>query len=180
MATRRCKVGTRYSRTGLRGLSAIRGDLACSSKTRIRVWWVETSATNFGQGSNECLFTARYDEIGKVGLELGRFKNGTCSTRWRLVFWTDFYNISGLAKYSKFPKLWMMKGQILHQLNDVPNARKFYAKGLENCRDSIPLWLLLARLEEEQGQFHSNLTFTWRFFADASVERLWTPLYILY
>ena len=57
----------------------------------------------------------------------------------------------GLAKYSKFPKLWMMKGQILYQMNDIANARKFYAKGLENCRDAIPLWLLLARLEEDLG-----------------------------
>ena len=45
----------------------------------------------------------------------------------------------------------MMKGQILNQMDDVPNARKWYAKGLENCKDSVPLWLLLARLEEEMG-----------------------------
>merc|ERR1712176_718476 len=57
----------------------------------------------------------------------------------------------GIAKYPKFPKLWMMKGQILNQMDDVPNARKWYAKGLENCKDSVPLWLLLARLEEDLG-----------------------------
>ena len=45
----------------------------------------------------------------------------------------------------------MMKGQILEQKGDIPNARKFYAKGLENCRDAIPLWLLLAKLEENMG-----------------------------
>ena len=45
----------------------------------------------------------------------------------------------------------MMKGQILHQMNEIVDARKFYAKGLENCRDSIPLWLILARLEEDLG-----------------------------
>ena len=57
----------------------------------------------------------------------------------------------GIAKYPKFPKLWMMKGQILNQMDDIANARKWYAKGLENCKDSVPLWLLLARLEEEMG-----------------------------
>ena len=50
----------------------------------------------------------------------------------------------------------MMKGQILHQMNDIANARKFYAKGLENCRDSIPLWLLLARLEEDLGKYFNS------------------------
>ena len=44
-----------------------------------------------------------------------------------------------------------MKGQILNQMDDIANARKWYAKGLENCKDSVPLWLLLARLEEEMG-----------------------------
>ena len=66
----------------------------------------------------------------------------------------------------------MMKGQILHQMNDIANARKFYAKGLENCRDSIPLWLLLARLEEDLGKyFHTGYKLAAAFFGNISISR---------
>ena len=41
----------------------------------------------------------------------------------------DLTTISGIAKYSKFPKLWMMKGQILSQMGEHSTARKWYAKG---------------------------------------------------
>ncbi|CBY20302.1 unnamed protein product [Oikopleura dioica] len=57
----------------------------------------------------------------------------------------------GLAKYPKFDKLWMMKGTIFLQMKDANSARKAFAKGIENCKDSKPLWILLADLEESEG-----------------------------
>lgn len=76
----------------------------------------------------------------------------------------------GLAKYSKFDKLWMMKGTIFLQMKgqktyrysfsttvlDAHAARKAFAKGIEHCKDSKPLWILLADLEEGEGR---GLTF---------------------
>lgn len=34
---------------------------------------------------------------------------------------------------------------------DANSARKAFAKGIENCKDSKPLWILLADLEESEG-----------------------------
>lgn len=58
----------------------------------------------------------------------------------------------GLQLYPKADKLWMMKGQIYeNDLNKLPSAREAYNAGTKACPKSVPLWLLLARLEEKAG-----------------------------
>jgi len=53
--------------------------------------------------------------------------------------------------YSDFAKLWMMRGQIEEQDNNIEYARDTYNQGLKKCPTSVPLWLLLSRLEERNG-----------------------------
>ena len=71
----------------------------------------------------------------------------------------------GLTKFQDSDKLWMMKGQlqvnlerkedviihnILHikvSLDRLEDARATYTEATKTCKDSIPLWLLLADLE---------------------------------
>uniref|UniRef100_A0AAY5F3Q4 Pre-mRNA-processing factor 6 n=1 Tax=Electrophorus electricus TaxID=8005 RepID=A0AAY5F3Q4_ELEEL len=57
-----------------------------------------------------------------------------------------------LKHYEDFPKLWMMKGQIEEQSENMDKAREAYNQGLKKCPHSMPLWLLLSRLEERVGQ----------------------------
>ncbi|KAL9962298.1 hypothetical protein ACROYT_G031386 [Oculina patagonica] len=56
-----------------------------------------------------------------------------------------------VQRYPDFAKLWMMKGQIHEELNQLDNAREAYKQGTKKCSRSIPIWLLLARLEEKAG-----------------------------
>ena len=69
----------------------------------------------------------------------------------------------GILKYSNFPKLYMMGGQICSEdlARDKQNlelARKFYQRGLQSCpSDSVTLWILASRLEEQAGEFDSSL-----------------------
>ena len=69
----------------------------------------------------------------------------------------------GILKYSNFPKLYMMGGQICSEdlAGDKQNlelARKFYQRGLQSCpNDSVTLWILASRLEEQAGEFDSSL-----------------------
>lgn len=53
--------------------------------------------------------------------------------------------------FPDFDKLWMMKGQIEEQENEIENARLTYAQGLKKCPNSIPLWILSSSLEEREG-----------------------------
>lgn len=53
----------------------------------------------------------------------------------------------GLNRYPEFPKLWMMKGQILDQKKQTDAAREAYHDGIKRCPSSIPLWLSCANLE---------------------------------
>ncbi|GIY90401.1 pre-mRNA-processing factor 6 [Caerostris extrusa] len=57
----------------------------------------------------------------------------------------------GLKQYPDFAKLWMMRGQILEQENNISQARDVYNQGIKKCPTSIPLWLLLAQLEQKNG-----------------------------
>ena len=59
-----------------------------------------------------------------------------------------------LTNYGYFPKLWMMKGQILAQQgsNGFEPAREAYLEGIKRCPTNIPLWLLLIQLEIDNGQ----------------------------
>ena len=55
-------------------------------------------------------------------------------------------------------QLWMMLGQLEDQRGDVAAAREWYNRGLKKCPSSIPLWLLLARLEAKAGMGTCNQT----------------------
>lgn len=59
-----------------------------------------------------------------------------------------------LKNYGDYPKLWMMKGQILAQQgpSGFDAAREAYLEGIKRCPTSIPLWLLLVQLEIDNGQ----------------------------
>jgi len=59
-----------------------------------------------------------------------------------------------LSKYEDFAKLWMMKGQLHEEENNIYEAQQAYRNGTKKCPTSSQLWLLLAKLEELQG----NLT----------------------
>lgn len=59
----------------------------------------------------------------------------------------------GLKEYPKFPKLYMMGGQIcLEDLakdkGNLDRARKFFQRGLQECPENTVLWILASRLEE--------------------------------
>ena len=51
----------------------------------------------------------------------------------------------------------MMMGQIAEQLGEVDVAREAFAKGLKQCPDSIPLWILSALLEDKAGMLSTAL-----------------------
>ncbi|KAG8983104.1 hypothetical protein FRB94_009193 [Tulasnella sp. JGI-2019a] len=59
---------------------------------------------------------------------------------------------AGLKKFPTFPKLHMLKGQILTDAKDIPAARAAYVIGVKACPKSVPLWLLSSRLEEQDGR----------------------------
>lgn len=54
-------------------------------------------------------------------------------------------------KYPSFAKLWMMKGQICQQENNIAGAREAFHAGLKSNPTAVPLWILLSRLEESTG-----------------------------
>lgn len=58
-----------------------------------------------------------------------------------------------LTKFPKFPKLWMMRGQLEEQTNPSSDnkAQDFYQRGLQHCPQSIPLWLCAASWEERHA-----------------------------
>ncbi|KAG8948971.1 hypothetical protein FRC04_009172 [Tulasnella sp. 424] len=58
----------------------------------------------------------------------------------------------GLQRFPKFPKLHMLKGQILTDANDIPGARAAFAAGIKACPKSVPLWILSSRLEERDNR----------------------------
>ncbi|KAL7639680.1 UNVERIFIED_CONTAM: hypothetical protein RMT77_010183 [Armadillidium vulgare] len=58
----------------------------------------------------------------------------------------------GLEKFKDFDKLWMMKGQILEQQKKFDDASDVYREAVKTCHHSIPLWKLLAQLEEKMGK----------------------------
>ena len=54
----------------------------------------------------------------------------------------------GLAAHPKSDKLWLIKAQSLTRLGDIKGAREVYAAAVKHCKESIPLWLQAAALEE--------------------------------
>ena len=57
----------------------------------------------------------------------------------------------GLQLYPSEPRLHMQKGQIYTAMGKIPQAREAYSIGTRACRSSVPLYLLLSRLEESQN-----------------------------
>jgi pre-mRNA-processing factor 6 len=55
-----------------------------------------------------------------------------------------------LKKFPSFPKLWMIKGQILEETS-IESARDVYSQGIKKNPKSIPLWILSSRVEEKAG-----------------------------
>ena len=55
-----------------------------------------------------------------------------------------------IVLYPSFAKYYMMAGQTcIDLLSDQSRARVYYHNGLKNCPSSVPLWIMLAKLEEE-------------------------------
>lgn len=60
---------------------------------------------------------------------------------------------AGLAKFRGSDKLWLIKAQLLEEsLKHIEAARKTYADALKLCKQSIPLWVGAAKLEETDGK----------------------------
>ncbi|XP_031624635.1 pre-mRNA-processing factor 6 [Contarinia nasturtii] len=53
--------------------------------------------------------------------------------------------------FPDYAKLWMMKGQIEEQQNQLEAAANTYSTGVKKNPNSIPLWLLMSNLEEKRG-----------------------------
>ncbi|KAK0403909.1 hypothetical protein QR680_017187 [Steinernema hermaphroditum] len=58
----------------------------------------------------------------------------------------------GLELYPTFAKLHMMHGQILQHMGRYDDAFKAYNEGIKKCAGSIPIWILLSRLEEGRNR----------------------------
>ena len=56
-----------------------------------------------------------------------------------------------LTKFPTEAKLWMIKGQIQGSSKNYIGARDTFIKAIKNCPNSITLYLLASRLEEEAG-----------------------------
>ena len=59
---------------------------------------------------------------------------------------------AALVKFPKFPKLYMIQGQIYQSQKNYPAARAIYAAGMKQCPKDITLWILASRLEELDGK----------------------------
>lgn len=55
----------------------------------------------------------------------------------------------GLTKYPAASKLYMIKGQLLEERDNIPAARETYANGTKKSPQSVPLWIMASRLEEK-------------------------------
>ncbi|KAL9047015.1 MAG: hypothetical protein Q9214_000301 [Letrouitia sp. 1 TL-2023] len=99
-------------------------------------------------------------DIGRKYLRTAREKSGTDRVWWKSVAFEREQNddqaaldlvIQGLEKFPNADKLWMQKGQIYEAEGKVPQARETYSTGAKACPQSVPLWLLLSRLEEQKA-----------------------------
>jgi pre-mRNA-processing factor 6 len=69
----------------------------------------------------------------------------------------------GIGLYPKFPKLYMIGGQICSddlpkQKSSLLRARQFYQRGLQQCPENTGIWILSSRLEEMSNAFDPDLT----------------------
>ncbi|KAL9614817.1 MAG: hypothetical protein Q9167_000727 [Letrouitia subvulpina] len=93
-------------------------------------------------------------------LRKARENSGTDRVWWKSVAFEREQNdnkvaldlvIEGLEKFKTADKLWMQKGQIYEAEGKLPQAREAYSTGTRVCPQSVPLWLLLSRLEEQKA-----------------------------
>ncbi|PVU88344.1 hypothetical protein BB559_004862 [Furculomyces boomerangus] len=62
---------------------------------------------------------------------------------------------TGTTKFPKFPKLWMVKGQIEWlDMSNPTQARDTFSRGLKHNPQSIPLWILASKLECDAFSMH--------------------------
>ncbi|KAF9457237.1 PRP1 splicing factor, N-terminal-domain-containing protein [Collybia nuda] len=59
---------------------------------------------------------------------------------------------TALKKFPRFPKLYMIQGQIQQSQKNYPAARASFSAGFKACPKEITLWILASRLEEEDGK----------------------------
>ncbi|KDQ51251.1 hypothetical protein JAAARDRAFT_140512 [Jaapia argillacea MUCL 33604] len=59
---------------------------------------------------------------------------------------------AALTKFPKFPKLYMIQGQIYQDKKDYPTARASFSAGIKACPKEVTLWILASRLEEADGK----------------------------
>jgi len=59
---------------------------------------------------------------------------------------------AALSKFPKFPKLYMIQGQILQSQKNYVAARASFTAGCKACPKSTALWILSSRLEEADGK----------------------------
>lgn len=59
---------------------------------------------------------------------------------------------TALQKFPKFPKLYMIQGQIHEDNKNYPASRASYAAGVRACPKVPTLWILASRLEESDGK----------------------------
>ena len=59
---------------------------------------------------------------------------------------------AAIVKFPKFPKLYIIQGQIYQSQKNYPAARALYATGLKQCPKDVTLWILASRLEELDGK----------------------------
>ena len=94
-----------------------------------RIWYISVD------------FARKYDISATTGLA-PTSKNDTA---------LDLVN-QALQLYPSEPRLHMQKGQIYTAMNQSALAREAYSIGTRACKTSVPLYLLLSRLEESQSQ----------------------------
>ena len=61
----------------------------------------------------------------------------------------------GVEKFGDAPKLHMMLAQFSSSRGDAQAARRALQAGLKHSPRRVPLWLMLARLEEKEGNVPS-------------------------
>ncbi|CAA17050.1 U4/U6 x U5 tri-snRNP complex subunit Prp1 [Schizosaccharomyces pombe] len=83
---------------------------------------------------------------------------------------------NALKIYPHYDKLYMMKGQIFEDKEQIELARDAYLAGTKVCPYSIPLWLLLAKLEEKQSVIRARVVFDRAKVKNPKNEFLWLEL----
>ena len=105
--------------------------------------------------ANQLLQTARQEagtsRIWYISVDFARkYVTGSASNEDKNEAALDLVN-HGLQIYPSEPRLHMQKGQIYSAMHKIPQAREAYSVGTRACKTSVPLYLLLSRLEESQN-----------------------------